>query len=99
MDHDQWSTFTDWLSNYINNDQLQIDFKAVGKTYGITPIAAQYRFYRVRDYMAKLDALNQKVMGNDGEEDDEKDDELVALMGLNDDEELLTEDQEMGEEI
>ncbi|KAJ5279130.1 hypothetical protein N7478_004502 [Penicillium angulare] len=51
------------------NKEGPIDFKAVGQAYGISPTAAQYRFYRLRDFMEKQE-LPDKQKAPTGNDDD-----------------------------
>ncbi|KAJ5106705.1 hypothetical protein N7456_003380 [Penicillium angulare] len=49
------------------NKEGPTDFKAVGQAYGISATAAQYRYYRLRDFMEKQDlpGMKKAPAGND----------------------------------
>ncbi|KAJ5246476.1 hypothetical protein N7468_001459 [Penicillium chermesinum] len=69
-----------WLC--FKNKKGPVDWKAVGEAYGITATAAQYRFYRVRDFMKSF-APPEKESDSDGATGDDNGDNEPVTAKIN----------------
>lgn len=65
-----WLLVSNRIAIHLTFPYWQVNWKTVGEEYGISSTAAQYRLYRLRDYMEGLSSPGKKALDTEMDSDD-----------------------------